>query len=58
MKYNVELKKKKKLEKRKARPLKKGRACQEEDFMQKFTPSKVSCKNVCITKQITKEVKL
>ena len=24
----------------------------------KFTPSKVSCKHVCITRQITKEIKL
>ena len=24
----------------------------------KFTPSKVSCKNICTTRQITKEIKL
>ena len=70
----LSLKKKKNLEKRRARHLKKGRACQEDHSNKKievcdkimssfkvthlFTSSKVSCKNVCTTRQITKEVKL
>ena len=53
---------------------KKRRACQKDPSNKKievcdkimlsfkvthlFTPSKVSCKNVCTTRQITKEVKL